>query len=229
MLTTNLVIAAGIIFILGLLGILILIPTERRQKIKHKKEKESTPEQKNWQEVAQRLEKHIQNLHNQIASLEKNAKLQDKQLLIEQEKFKKLQEKLLHERQWHEKEQSTIDRQTKETGNLKTDLNKIQDQLAKEHAENLKLDNQLKEIRLDVDKINNQRRLAEAENAQLKAKIETYQKEITRLRMENAQLAQKKEDTQWIAKSEYVQLEKQLKEAQKELEKLKGQLRKEIL
>ena len=229
MITTNLILAAGVIFILGLLGVLILIPTERKQKIKHKKEKEPVLDQKNWQDTALRLEKHIQHLHNEITVKERGEKQKDKQLLVEQEKVKRLQEKILQERQWHDKEESEINRKAKELEDLRDELKNVQGQLVKEHADNLKMDNSLKEIKVDIDKLNDLRRLAEAESAQLKAKAESYQKEISQLRIENRELSRKKEDTQWIAKSEYSQLEKQLKEVQKELEKLKTKLKNEAL
>ena len=65
-----------------------------------------------------------------------------------------------------------------------------------------------------------QSRTNEEENDQLTAKVKNNKQEIMRLKKENMQLEKKKEDINWIAKTEYEQVEKLLKEKEKELDRI---------
>ena len=144
----------------------------------------------------------------------------EKQLLVEKAKAKKFQEKLSQERQWHEKEQSTVDKKGKEFQQLKKELSKIQEISSKEHALNLRLEKGLKELKGENDALNQKRRAVESENAQLKAKMDNYRRETAQLKKENAELNKKKEDVSWIAKSEYERVARLLKEKEMDLERI---------
>ena len=222
----NIIIGVGIFFILVLLVVLFLTPTDKKKEKKKKKVEEGNPEQeKIFQETIARLEKHVESLRHQIQNLEKNDKLKDKQLAIETAKANKFQEKLSQERDWHNKEQEGLDKKTNEIDKLSEDLGKLQENFSKEHATLLRYEREMKELKEKNDVMNDQRRSAESESAQLKAKVENCLKEIRELKKENAELSKKKEDAQWIAKSEYDQVVKRLKEREKELEVIKREVK----
>ncbi len=222
MTTINIVIGIGILFILVLLVGLFFMPTEKKVEKKKKKEKtEPEADTKDWQQTVTKLQHHVQSLHKQIEDLDRSVKSKDKQLIIEIAKAKKLQEKITQERSWHEKEKSEVDRKGGEFKKLQDELAKSQDHFSKEHALTLRLEQELKELRLVMDSTNSQRRAAEAESAQLKAQVESYRKDTAQLRRENTELSKKKEDASWIAKSEYERVEKLLREKEKEFERIK--------
>ena len=113
----------GVVLILILLGIIFLIPGEKKSKKNKKKDQEELLlRQKDWEQKAIRLEKHVQSLRAEILTFQKNEKVNEKELTVERVKVKKLQEKLSQEREWHKKEQNVIDKRGKESQQLKTEL-----------------------------------------------------------------------------------------------------------
>lgn len=220
--TTTFVISLGLIFILILLIVLLAVPTGKKsQKKKGKQPPLPSDQEKEWLTKIAGLHKHIHSLQEEIASLKNDAKAKDKQLAVENVRVKKLQEKLGQERQWQKKEQQILDKRSEEFQQLKNELLKIQAQLSHEHALNLKLESEGRELKQHYDALQEKRRSLESRNAQLEAKNESLERETARLRQENAELRKEKEDTAWIAKSEYDKIHLLLKEKEKELERLK--------
>ena len=217
---------SGIIMILILLGVLFLIPTKTKKEKKAKnKQVTANPLEEELRTKIARLEKHIQSLHEEIQSFQNAAKDQEKNLIVEQAKVKKLQEKLSQEREWHQKEQSAIDKKGSEFLQLKQELLKLQELFSSEHAANLRFAHEVQELKRDNDSLNGQRRAMESEMAQVKARMENQRVENTRLKQENTELQKKKEDVNWIAKSEYDRVSRLLKEKEKELERISGKPR----
>jgi len=204
--------------------IVFFIPGEKRKKKEKKEKKEihSQPpaDEKVWELKIARIEKHIHSLRDKILDLQKREKDHEKQTMVQRVKVKKLQEKLSQERQWHEKEQSGIDKKGKEFQKLKTELINVQEVYTKAHSANLRFEYQLKELQGQVDSLNEQRRIVEEENIQLTAKVKNSTQEIAHLKSENVQLTRKKEDVNWIAKTEYERVKKLLKEKEKELDRV---------
>lgn len=220
---------SGIIFILIFLGVVFYIPSERKVKKKKKKNSpvvEPVQVQKDWEQRALRLEKHIQSLRDEILVLQKGEKVIEKHLVVEKVKVKKLQEKLSQEREWHKREQESIDKKGSEFQQLKMELVNVQEIFSNEHAANLRFENQVKELKEGNDALTERRRTVEGENAKAKAKIENNKKEIVQLKKENTQFKKKKEDTSWIAKSEYERVERLLKEKEKELARINRESKK---
>ena len=156
--------------------------------------------------------------------MEQKEKNYDKQLLIEKAKYDKIQEKLTQERGWKQKEEEEMTRKNKETQQFKEDLIKSQENFSKEHMLVLKLDNELKEARVEIAGLNDQRRDLESQNAQLKAKNDNHRSEIIRLKKDLTELTQKREDTAWVAKSEFEDLKKVFNAQKAELENLKRKM-----
>jgi len=222
--TLNFVAISGIVFIFILLGLLFLLPTDQKKKKKRKRKVTLSSEQKDWQQTALKLERYIQSLRGAIAAFEKKEQHMEKQLLIEKAKTKKFQEKLSQEKQWHQKEQNTLEKKMKEADHLKTDLQKAQNSFAKAHAQNLRMQRDIEQLKKEKEAVNEKRRTLEGQSHQLKSKLEQNRKDIAQLRKENAELKKKQDDVSWIAKSEYTSLEKRLKEKEKEIERIKREI-----
>lgn len=214
----ELLVVIGIIFISILLAVVFLIPGEqKRKKKKRKTQEQPVVEEKDWEQKVSRLEKHNHSLREQILDFQKGEKVFEKQLMVERVKVKKFREKLAQERLWHEKEQDSIDKKGKDFQELKVELIDIQESYSKAHSANLRFEHQVKELQDQVDSLNGRRRVVEEENTQLTAKVKNDQRDIAYLKKENIQLEKKKEDVNWIAKTEYQRVEKLLKEKEKEL------------
>jgi len=217
----------GVVFIALLLVIVFLIPSDKKIKKKQKKtQEESLLKQKDWEQKALRLEKHVQSLRNEILVFQKDEKVRDRELAVEKVKVKKLEEKLSQERQWHEKEQAAVDKKGQEFRELKTELGKVQESFSREHAANIRLERVLKEMKGQMDDLNGQRRSVESEHAQLKARRENDRKEIAQLKKDVAQLSKKNEDVQWVARSEHEKTLQLLKAKEKEIQRLERELEK---
>lgn len=212
---------SGIVFILILLIVLFLIPGEKREQRKKKKlPEEISPQQKEWEQKASRLEKHIQSLRQEILGLQKDAKAKENELMLERAKVKKLQEKLSQEREWHAKEQTMADKKGKEFKRLKDELVKSQESFSKEYAAHLRLGHEFNELKQENESLNEKRRAVEAENDQVKSKSDHQRREILQLKKDNEQLSKKNQDAQWVAKPEYERVARLLKEKEKELERV---------
>jgi len=217
----ELLVIIGIIFITVLLVILFFIPSEKKVKRKKKKiQEQPLVDEKEWVQKISRLEKHIRSLRDEVREYQSREKDHEKKLMIEGVKSKKLQEKLSQERQWHEKDQGSIDKKGKEFQKLKTELISIQETYSKAHSTNLRYEHQVKEFQTKIESLNEQRRTNEEEIDQLTAKVKNDKQEIVQLKKENIQLTKKKEDINWIAKTEYERVEKLLKEKEKELDRI---------
>ncbi len=211
----------GIILVLVLLGILFLIPTTKRPG--RRKRKIPFPLQedhKNWKAVGLKLEKYIHSLRKDIADLQKRDRLKERDLVREREKNKRAQNKLAQERGWHDKEQRDVEKKTLEVRRVRQEMGKLEHDLGSEHSSRLKLERELKKSREDFAAVDEQKRKLDSEAMKQKAKAEQNRLEIRELKAANAELSKKHADTTWIAKTEYTRVERELKKAEKELEKL---------
>ena len=218
--TVEFLLIVGVVFILVLLGIVFLIPGERKgKKVKKKAQDELVLQKKDLEKRAASLERHVQSLRDRILALQKNEKVNEKALMVERVKLKKLQEKLSQEREWHTKEENVVDKREKEFRQLRSELEEIQESFSKEHTLTIRLERELKDLKQQNDSLNDQRRTMESENVRLKAKGESDKQEIAHFKKDVAQLSKKSEDTQWVAKPEYERVAKLLEEKEKELQR----------
>jgi len=217
-------IAAGIICILLLVALILFAPGERLKKRKRRKEQqEALALQKDWEGKAKRMEHHVHSLRNEILELQKKDKENEKKLLVEGVKIKKLQEKLTQERQWHEKEHDSIEKKGKEFQRLKAELGDVQESSSKEHAANLRYEQQLKEAQQFHKSVSEELRKTQQDMATLRAQAESQKKEIAQLKKENIRLKKEEDDKEWVAKTEYERVTGLLKANEKELDRLKKQ------
>jgi len=106
--------------------IYILLPFGMRKKKKKGSKRKHIHEapEKDWEQIALRLERQVQTVKMDIINLEKKDTLLNKHLVTENVKNKKLQEKLLQERGWQEKEKQDNEKMIKENRNIKKELTK---------------------------------------------------------------------------------------------------------
>jgi len=220
-LTIEVLLALGVLFILFLLGVVFLIPAEKRdKKSKKKQHEELVHRKKELEEKVARLNKHTRTMRDRILKYQKNEKEHEKVMMVEHVKVKKLQEKLSQEREWHKKEQGAVDKNEKELRQLKADLTKAQESFSKEHTLNIRLEREIKEFKQQNDALVERCRAADNERDQAKAKGEADRKEIAQLKKEVARLTEETDDKQWVAKMEYDRVVKLLEQKQKELQRM---------
>ncbi len=104
---------------------------------------------------------------------------------------------------------------------MRAELEKTRALLHDESNQRIRLEYELKEVRLLKDAVSAEERKLTGRNNELDRQLKELVVESRELRSENAKLKIKKEADQWVAKDEYVMLEKFLKRAQAEIEQLK--------
>jgi chromosome segregation ATPase len=227
----NLVAGIGIMFIVILLAILFLIPTEYSQpRTRRKKKKEPLPEAepekvKEKSDITVHFQNQVRKLHEDIAAGERKIKDLEKAVVIEQVKAKKIQEKLAQEREWHAKEKIVIEKKENDYKRLTDELNKLHQDYDREHGATLRLEGQLRDEKIRLAEVSEERRRLEAETIKLRTDLKSKMDEIIALKNENANLKKKKDEVTWIAKSEFVKLERQLQEKEKEIARLERQIK----
>jgi chromosome segregation ATPase len=226
------IIAIGaIIVICGLLALLLLLPTERvyRKMPKKTVPKAEESQGKDWQEVSLRLERHIQGLRKEVQDGRRREKELEREMSVQKEKHAKLQEKLSQERGWQEKEQGSAEKRSREVLTLKAEIKNLEESVEKEHIETLRMAREILEFKDSLAAATDVRRSLEVQIAKLKTDSENDRKELRDLREANAKLSRKQDEDIWVAKAEYIKIETELKNKERELAKLREQLRRETL
>ncbi|MDP2653001.1 MAG: hypothetical protein Q8Q08_03110 [Candidatus Omnitrophota bacterium] len=214
-----LIVIVGIILFLLVLW---LLPTEKSRRRRPDAPKIEDPDaQKDWKAACLKMEKHILELRAEVVAFEKKAKLAEKELAVEREKYKKLQEKMSQERGWQKKEEADVEKRAREFQALKENLQRSEAKLEEEHTQRLMLEREAKELRQNFTNESAARKALESEILKLKAQGEVDRKDLLELREINSRMQKKAEDTTFIAKSEYDKLEILLKDREKEITRLK--------
>jgi len=218
----------GIVFIVVLLIVLFFIPGEGGPSRFRKRRRDQKEQHKDWRAVSLRLEKHIYRLRRDIETEKGRGKQLERELLIQKEKCKQLDNKLGQERGWQQKEKEDAEKKGRENIELQKNLKKAEQHLAQEHGARLKRERELKELQRTLDESVERQRTLEVRLAKFKASQEHHLKELASLKAENAQLKKKHEEATFVAKSEYERIEKQLKQRDKELEDFKHRIQREM-
>jgi len=207
-----------------LLGVLFLLPSERgpRRQAFYKDKAAVPADTKDWKAACLKLEKHIHTLRGEIEHAKVVEKNLQRDVLIQKEKIKKLQEKISQERGWQEREDADQERKGQEVVRLKETLKRVETEAQNEHGELLRLEREMKETRDSLSSINEVKRSLESQVLKLQAQNEATKKELADVRAQNAVLHKQHEETTWIAKPEYLKLEQQLRQVREELERLRN-------
>ncbi len=208
-----------------ILGVLFALPGQDKRTRRREKRTSADPEDKYWEETVGKLEKHIITLRNQLAASEKNNKLREKDILVERQRVKHLQEKLSQEKSWREKEQLSVGRSQGEFEQLKKDLLKAQREAEEGHAVRLRLEREIGELKWQLDSLNNEKKSLLAKVLSLETNLDYFKKESAQLKRENTDLKRESKEVTWVAKSEYEKLEMLYKQKEKELERMRREAR----
>lgn len=218
---------AGIILVFILLGVLFLIPTEKRssaRRIRPPKGPEET--EKDWQGISLKLEKRIHDLRQEVAEAKRKERKLERELLVQGEKYKLAQEKLSQERTWQQKEQGDNERVLGEIQKAKDNLKTTEENLEQEHRQRLAYERELRDLKKELVESTSVKKDLEIQLAKAIARADVSRKEALEVRGENAKLNKKHEEATFVAKSDYVKLEQELKDARREIERLKELIRK---
>ncbi len=203
-------------------------PTSKKKEKKEKSDRVSlmpdpvkTEDGKDWKAIAERWER--QNLGLQ-GDLEKG-KMEHKQLLSEidhqKEHIKELMDKLAQEKNWREKGQENLDKAKGLEKDIQNQLMRAEKDLEKEHSSRLAAERELQDIRIKYDAVVEEKRTFSTKSMSLDTTVNALTKQVSQLTAENKELKKKREDIQWVAKSEFDQLKKTLQATEAELARLK--------
>ena len=163
---------------------------------------------KDWKSIAERWEKHNQSLQGEIEKMKMDQKralaLADEQ----KAEAKELVEKLALEKSWREKEQETLEKFKLHEKDLKDQIFRTEGDLEKEHSNRLRLERELQDIKIKHEQVIEEKRQLSIKASSQQTTLESNARELRELKSENAQLKEKREDIQWVAKSEFDELKK---------------------
>ena len=218
-------IAIGVLALIIILVLVFFFPSEekkRRRKIK--KEKKLQPEkQRDWQAIVTRREHYIEKLKGEIAKMLKDQAAQAAQLEAVKAQNTQLREKLKLEHSWREKEEKSVDKNATRLKQLTEELRKAEENVSQEHAANIRLEKEVRESREELKHLNDAKRDLTVQLQGLDGQVRRLTQELTEERRNNRELSKKKEEESWVAKTDYENLQKILKEKERELERISRQ------
>ena len=225
------IIIMAFVVLMALAIMIYMLPSDPAVKAKKKKEKEKrlvlTPDpaavdtSKDWKSIAQRWEKHNQSLQGEIEKMKMDQKSAQQSADNRKSEMKDLVEKLALEKSWREKEQESIEKFKHHEKDLKDQIFRTESDLEKEHSNRLRLERELQDIKIKHEQILEEKRLLSIKASSQQTTLESNTKEIRELKSENARLKDKREDIQWVAKSEFDELKKAFAAKEQELARLK--------
>ena len=203
-----LLIIGAIVSVLLLIAVMIYkLPSDAAAK--RKKEKKVpllVVEEKDWKEIATRWEKK----NNVLLGGVEKAAMTEKKLQKEIEglklQAKELLDKMALEKSWREKEEGNLGKSKSHEKGLKEQIAQTEKDLEREHSMRLQIERELQDIKIKFDQMQEEKRQATVNAASLSTTVKALQVEVKDLKRVNEQLKQKREDVQWVAKSEYDEL-----------------------
>lgn len=223
------IIIMSFVVLIVLAIVIYRLPSDPAVKAKKKKEKKPvvTPDPaavdtgKDWKSIAERWEKHNQSLQGEIEKMKMDQK--KAQQVIDERKVeaKELVEKLALEKSWREKEQETLKKSKLHEKDLKDQIFRTESDLEKEHSSRLRLERELQDIKIKHEQVLDEKRLLSIKAGSQQTTLESNTHELRELKFENSKLQEKREDIQWVAKSEFDELKKAFAAKEKELAQLK--------
>jgi hypothetical protein len=205
--------------LMALAFFVFLQPTSYKAKPR-KKEKEKRPElkvdplisakQKNWEEIAHRWEKQNNSLLGDLEKLKQEQKKYAQEIDAQKLLQKELLDKLTLEKSWREKEQVTHEKFKLHEKELKDQIIRTEGDLEKEHSTRMRLEREVQELKIKYDEINEEKRQLAVKAMSLETTLTQANKDIKDLKKQTVELSRRREDIQWVAKSEYDELKKEV-------------------
>jgi len=209
---------------LAILGVLAYIISQMPDSpIKRKKAKRVPPPEppKDWEAIAERHEKRAQAIEARLRAAEAVVRDRDKEIVEHKAAIGGLERQFQQEQIWRKKEEDFVEKEKTREKLLEAELNKTRDSLNTEMTSRIKLEYEVKELRTVKESTSADARHLSSQNMEQERKIKTLTDENRELKRENAQLKVKKEANQWIAKDDYIRVEKLLKRARWEVDLFK--------
>ena len=212
------IIMMSFVVLVALAIVIYLLPSDPVVKAKKKKEKEKrtalSPDpaaldtSKDWKAIAERWEKHNQSLLGEIEKMKMDQK-RGQQLVDERKsETKDLVEKLALEKSWREKEQETLEKFKHHEKDLKDQIFRTESDLEKEHSSRMRLERELQDMKIKYEQVVEEKRQLSIKASSQQTTLESNTRELRELKFENSKLKEKREDIQWVAKSEFDELKK---------------------
>ncbi|MDE2027193.1 MAG: hypothetical protein KGK03_04925 [Candidatus Omnitrophica bacterium] len=215
--------------VLVALGVAVyLLPADPAVKTKKKKEKKAAAaaapaaaDTKDWKSAAERWQGQNQALRGEIEKMKMDQRRAQQAADEQKTQVKELTEKLALEKSWREKEQAAMERSKQHEKGLKEQVSRTEGDLEKERSHRSRLERELQELRIKYDQIIDEKRQLSIKAGSQQATLESNAREIRALKDECVQLKERREDVQWVAKSEVDELKKALAAKEQELARLK--------
>ena len=120
-----------------------------------------------------------------------------------------------------EKEQETLEKLKAHEKALKEQIYRTESDLEKEHSNRLRLERELQDLKIKHEQALEEKRQLSMQARSQQTTLESNARELRELKYENSQLKEKREDVQWVTKSEFDELKKAFAAKEKELAKFK--------
>ena len=210
---------------LAVLGVLLILAwqiPEVIEKEKKKRQRVLAPvPPKDWQAIAERFVRRVKTMEAEAQTFQAQLREKDRQAEQDAASLAGARKQLDQEKAWREKEEAAFQKEKKQERAVQEDLIKTRLALNSELTEKIKFEYELKELRRVKEDLSGTGRGLSTRVIDLERQLDSALKELKQLREDNAGLRKKKEDTEWVAKGDYRQLESALKRARFESEEFK--------
>ncbi len=215
------------LFILGSLAFAVARwpdPPEGKKK-KVKKEPLAVVEPpKDMTAVIERSERRVRQVEKALH--EAQAEHKEKQKEIEEMKaaIGGLERQVRQEKAWREKEEAFAAKEKKQEEEARRELDRVSALLHGESNQRIRLEYEVKELRLAKETLSADLRQATGRGNDLERRVKEAESAARVLTSENARLQQKKESDRWVAKDDHDRVEASLKAARRDVERLRQRL-----
>ena len=172
---------------------------------------------KDWQSLAERLEKRVFRLEADAQLLAGQYKEKDKLAQEHAAVLAGLKQQLDQHNSWRTQEDAGAAKEKIRERAVQEDLHQTRIALNSELTSRIRQDAELKDLRRIKEELSTEGRRLTSQVADLKRQFDIASKELNHLRGEHSLLKKKSEGTEWVSKADYKQLEVQLKKARQEV------------
>lgn len=210
------IVIAVLVVLFSIAYMVYKLPTDKAPR-KPKKEKVEIKkdDDKDWKEIASRWEKKNNSLLGDVEKLSMNEKKILREIDGYKSQLKEVMDKMALEKSWREKEQGNVEKIKAHEKDLKDQIMRTEKDLEKEHSTRLNMERELQELKIKFETVLEEKRVATTNAASLSTTVNQLQLQVKDLTKINAELKQRREDVQWVAKSEYDELLKKFKDLNK--------------
>ena len=216
-----------VVIVLGVLAY-FLAQGSAQDKARKKSDKKERPApvvlSKDASDVTERFERRIRAVENLLQAAQADQREKSAEIEALKATINGLEQQVVQEKAWRQKEEAFVVKERQQEQGLRVELDKTHALLDAESGLRIRQDYELKELRLAKDgALADVRRLTGLSN-ELDRRVKEFEIETRTLKSENAKLKIRKEADAWVAKDDFVRVEKLLKQARWEVEALQKKL-----